>query len=109
MDANKYSYRILWSEEDKEFVGLCAEFPTLSWLANDQSEALRGITELVKDCITDMKQNGEALPEPISLRHYSGRFVVRTTPDLHRQLTLLASEAGVSLNRYVNHVLAGAE
>lgn len=109
MDANKYSYRILWSEEDKEFVGLCAEFPSLSWLADDQGEALRGIVELVKDCISDMEQNGETIPEPISLRHYSGRFVVRTTPDLHRQLVLLASEAGVSLNRYVNSVLAGAE
>lgn len=107
MDANKYSYRILWSEEDKEFVGLCTEFPSLSWLAGDQSEALQGIVELVKDCIDDMEQNGEPLPEPISLRHYSGRFVVRTTPDLHRHLTLLASEAGVSLNRYLNNVLGG--
>lgn len=109
MDANKYSYRILWSEEDKEFVGLCAEFPSLSWLAGDQGEALRGITELVKDCIADMELNGEAIPEPISLQRYSGRFVVRTTPELHRQLALLAREAGVSLNRYVNSVLAGAE
>lgn len=105
MDANKYAYRIIWSEEDNEFVGLCAEFPSLSWLAHDQDEALRRIVELVKGCIADMEQNGEEIPEPISLRHYSGRFVVRTTPDMHRQLVLQASEAGVSLNRYVNSVL----
>lgn len=102
MDANKYSYRILWSEEDKEYIGLCAEFPSLSWLADDQVEALRGIVELVKNCIADMEQNGETIPEPISSRNYSGRFVVRTTPDMHRQLVILASEAGVSLNRYIN-------
>lgn len=109
MDANKYSYRVFWSEEDQEFVGLCAEFPSLSWLAKDQITSLQGIVDLVKDSIADMEQNGEKIPEPISLRHYSGRFVVRTTPNMHRQLALSAREAGVSLNRYVNSVLGGVE
>ena len=102
MDANKYSYRVIWSEEDQEFVGLCAEFPGLSWLAKDQVASLQGIVDLVKDSIADMEQNGEKIPEPISLRHYSGRFVVRTTPDMRRHLALAACEAGVGLNRYVN-------
>ena len=31
-----YSYRVQWSEEDREFVGLCTEFPSLSWLAESQ-------------------------------------------------------------------------
>jgi len=30
---DKYTYRVTWSEEDAEYVGLCAEFPSLSWLA----------------------------------------------------------------------------
>lgn len=109
MDANKYSYRVIWSEEDQEFVGLCAEFPSLSWLAKDQIASLQGIVDLVKGSISDMEQNGEKIPEPISLRHYSGRFVVRTTPDMHRHLALAACEAGVSLNRYVNSVLGGVQ
>ncbi len=45
---------------------------------------------------------GEKIPEPNSLRHNSGRFVVRTTPDMRRHLALAACEAGVGLNRYVN-------
>lgn len=102
MDANKYSYRIIWSGEDNEFVGLCAEFPGLSWLAKDQAEALREIVALVNDCMADMEQSGEETAEPISSRDYSGHFVVRTTPDMHRRLVNLADEAGVSLKRYVN-------
>lgn len=105
MTADKYAYRVLWSEEDGEFVGLCAEFPGLSWLDRDQEGALRGIVALVDETLEDMEQNGEMAPEPLSLREYSGRFVVRTTPQLHRRLALLSSEAGVSLNRYVNSVL----
>ena len=40
---DKYTYRVMWSEEDGEYVGLCAEFPSLSWLAKTQKEALAGI------------------------------------------------------------------
>ncbi len=37
-----YTYRVTWSAEDEEFVGLCAEFPSLSWLAGSRDEALGG-------------------------------------------------------------------
>ena len=35
-----YSYRVIWLEEDKEYVGLCTEFSSLSWLANSPEDAL---------------------------------------------------------------------
>lgn len=102
MDAKLYTYRVIWSEEDQEFVGLCAEFPSLSWLEEDQGAALHGIVRLVADTLEDMEANREPLPEPLSLRKFSGHFVVRTTPEMHRRLAILSAEAGVSLNRYVN-------
>ena len=52
--------------------------------------------------VEDMEANKEPIPEPLSLRKFSGNFVVRTTPEMHRQLAILSAEAGVSLNRYVN-------
>lgn len=105
MDAHKYTYRVIWSEEDGEFVGLCAEFPSLSWLASTQVDALSGIVNLVKDVLADMAEQGEDIPRPLSLRSFSGRFVVRTTPETHRRLAIHAEEAGVSLNRYINSML----
>ena len=95
---DKYTYRVIWSEEDQEFVGLCAEFPSLSWLEEEQDAALHGIVRLVSDTLKDMEAN----KEPLSLRKFSGNVVVRTTPEMHRQLAILSAEAGVSLNRYVN-------
>ncbi|MDR1489326.1 MAG: type II toxin-antitoxin system HicB family antitoxin [Desulfovibrio sp.] len=41
-------------------------------------------------------------PEPFSLQKYSGKFMIRTTSELHRQLAMQAAEAGVSPNRLVN-------
>ena len=103
---DRYTYRVTWSEEDKEYVGLCAEFPGLSWLARTPETALKGIRKVVADVVKHMKDNGEPLPEPISSRHYSGKFVVRVPPEIHRKLAVQAAEAGVSLNRLASSKLA---
>ena len=51
---DKYTYRITWSEDDTEYVGLCAEFPSLSWLAETPEKALKGIRNLVAEVLLDM-------------------------------------------------------
>lgn len=101
-----YSYRVIWSEADQEFVGLCSEFPSLSYLDEDQLAAFKGIQDLVKDVVADMEANGETVPEPFSKRNYSGKFQVRVLPELHRQLAREAAEKKVSLNRYISHILS---
>ena len=105
-DFTHYSYRVLWSAEDGEFVGQVAEFPSLSWLAPSQEEALRGIVDLVEDVIDDLERSGERIPEPFSERRYSGEFKVRIPPELHRSLAMQAAEEHVSLNRLVSARLA---
>lgn len=96
---DKYTYRVTWSEEDSEYIGLCVEFPSLSWLAATPEAALAGIRAVVADVVADLQTNGEPVPEPLALKTYSGRFMVRIPPTLHRQLALEAAEAGISLNR----------
>ncbi|MFC1886581.1 type II toxin-antitoxin system HicB family antitoxin [Thermodesulfobacteriota bacterium] len=103
---DRYSYRVTWSEEDSEYVGLCAEFPSLSWLASTPEAALKGIRNLVGDVVSDMEENGETVPAPIACRAYSGKFMVRVPPDIHRKLAVQAAEAGVSLNRIASSKLS---
>ena len=100
--TDHYTYRITWSAEDREHVGLCAEFPSLSWLAATHRGALTGIRKLVEDVLADMRATGEAPPEPLADRSYSGKFVVRIPPETHRDLALKAAEEGISLNRLVS-------
>ncbi|HEY9825031.1 MAG TPA: toxin-antitoxin system HicB family antitoxin [Stenomitos sp.] len=106
MEAKFYTYRVFWSEEDQEFVGLCAEFPGLSWLEEDHQAAFSGIVRLVQDCLDDLKANHEKPPEPLSRKSYSGKFMVRIPPEQHRELAIQAAEQGVSLNRLVSSKLA---
>ena len=105
-EIDKYTYRVMWSEEDGEFAGLCAEFPGLSWLASGPEEALSGIRSVVRDCVKDMAENGEDVPRPIATRRYSGKFMVRVPPEVHRHLATEAAESGVSLNRIASAKLA---
>ncbi len=106
LESDKYTYRVFWSDEDEEFIGLCAEFPGLSWLASTSEKALKGIRSVVKNCVADMNNNKEKIPSPLAARNYSGKFMVRVPPEVHRHLAIEAAESGVSLNRIASAKLA---
>jgi len=106
LQNDRYTYRVTWSEEDGEYIGLCTEFASLSWLAPEPEAALQGIRQVVAEVVADLQKNGETVPEPFAAKKYSGRFMVRVPPELHRQLALEAAEAGVSLNRLASDKLS---
>ncbi len=103
---DKYTYQVTWSEDDNEYVGLCAEFPSLSWLADTPEKALKGIRNLVSNVLLDMGKTGEPIPEPIASKHFSGKFMVRVPPEIHRKLAIQAAESGISLNRIASFKLS---
>ena len=96
---DRYTYRVMWSEEDEEYVGLCAEFSLLSHLDDTPEKAFAGIRGLVAFCVDDLRKQGAPVPEPLSTRRYSGTLTLRIPPESHRALALDAAEAGVSMNR----------
>lgn len=102
-----YTYRVTWSEDDQECVGLCLEFPSLSWLDQTPEKALGGIRKLVQTVIKDLKKEGEQIPQPLSTKSFSGKFMVRVPPEIHRRLAMEAAESGVSLNRIASSKLSG--
>lgn len=104
--AKQYAYRVIWSEEDKEYVGLCAEFPSLSWLDASPTAALEGVIALVQEVLADMAASGEPIPEPLATAKYSGRIAVRVSPMTHRNLVIEAAEKGISMNRLISSKLA---
>ena len=106
MNLDHYTYRVTWSPEDGEHIGLCVEFPSLSWLAASPEKALVGIRQVVTSVVKDMQDNGEEVPQPMADREYSGKFLVRVPPTIHRALAIRAAEEGVSLNRFVGAKLA---
>lgn len=105
MVTDHYTYRVTWSPEDGQYVGLVAEFPSLSWLADSQVDALAGIRRVVDDVVRDLQAAGESVPTPFADRRYSGEFKLRIPPELHRMLVIRAAEENVSLNRLISSQL----
>ena len=108
MKTDHDTYRVTWSVEDGEHVGLCAEFPSLSWLAATPEEALSGVRKMVADVVADMESTGEPVPTALAEKHYSGEFRVRIPPEVHRALAIQAAEQRVSLNRLASAKLAAS-
>ena len=107
-EVSHYTYRVMWSAEDGEFLATCAEFPSLSWLASSQIEALQGLEDLLREVLADLEEQGEQIPQPFAERSYSGRFNLRVGESLHRELAIRAAENGMSLNQYVLRKLSAA-
>jgi len=103
---DRYTYRVTWSAEDGEHVGLCTEFPSLSWLASTPEAALAGIRKVVRAAVKEIESTGEPAPVPLAIKRYSGEFRVRIPPLVHRSLAMQAAEQGVSLNRMASAKLS---
>jgi predicted RNase H-like HicB family nuclease len=100
--AEQYLYSVGWSEADQIFGARVAEFPLLAAHGDTQEEALREIKEVVGFVLNDLRESGEAIPEPFGKRSYSGRLVLRMPEYMHRQLALEAMRQGISLNQLLN-------
>ena len=70
------------------------------------SHTLTGLEELVQSVISDTRNSGEEVPEPLATRTFSGRLNLRVTPELHRRIALEALELGESINKHASDRLA---
>lgn len=97
-----------WSEEDGCCVGCCPGLMAGGVHGGDESEVYRELIRAVEEWIAIHEAGGEPLPAATAGRSCSGRFVLRVSPELHRQLHLRALRAEDSLNGDCVQVLEGA-
>lgn len=98
---DRYVYRIHWSDIDGGFVATVAEMPNLRFVSESYVEALTGIRIAAHDEVVGLMEKGAEVPVPFEDRRYSGHFMVRVPPEVHRRLSIEAAEQGVSLNRLI--------
>ncbi len=104
--VTNYTYRAEWCPETGSYRGRCLEFPLQASRAPTAGEAIRLVELDVAELIAGYVEDGVAAPPSLSDRCYSGKFMVRTSPQLHAKLTIEATEQGVSLNHWVVQKLA---
>ncbi|MFM8469011.1 MAG: type II toxin-antitoxin system HicB family antitoxin [Limisphaerales bacterium] len=105
----RYTKLVEWSEEDPCFVGGAPPIIGLCCHGDDEAKVYAALCRIVEEWIELLETDGTALPEAASdCRNYSGKFVLRVEPSLHRRLALKAVAAGESLNSYCAKTLAMA-
>lgn len=104
-----YPVQIFWSDEDQGYIALVADLPGCSAFGETAEEALRESDDAVDAWLEAAKAAGNPIPKPSQPplhKKYSGKILVRVPPTLHGHLVEDAASEGVSLNQYVNFLLA---
>ena len=99
-----YSYVVEYSLEDEAYLAHCVEL-SITAHGDTHEEAIKEIKEATRVHLLMLEEDDEEIPEPLTLREFSGKFNLRITPEKHREITLKAKGQGVSLNHYINSQL----
>jgi predicted HicB family RNase H-like nuclease len=105
--VDRYTYRAQWLPDYNEYLGVYIELPYMRREAPTAPQAVAAIEEAVKEHVEALRATGERIPTPLSELRYSGKFLVRTSPQLHARLALEATERGVPMNQWIVQKLSG--
>jgi len=105
--AARYLKFVEWSDPDGCFIGRCPRLFDGAVHGRDEAKVYKELCDTVEEWIELLHKDGTSLPEPTAdTKTYSGKFVVRVEPALHRRLVLKARAAGESLNNFIIKALA---
>lgn len=106
--AAHYTKIVEWSAEDGCFVGSAPPLIGPCCHGQDEAKVYAELCQIAEEWVELLQGDGHKLPEPLSAKKFSGKFVLRVEPALHRRLALKAMAAGESLNTYCAKTLVKA-
>jgi len=108
-EAARYIKYVEWSEEDRCFIGRCPELFLGAIHGSDEAKVYAELCKTAEEWVVLLHKDGASLPEPLSgKKDFSGKFILRLEPPLHRRLAAKALAAGESLNSFCAKVLIKA-
>ena len=107
--AARYIKYVEWSDEDRCFIGRCPEVFIGAVHGADEAKVYAELCDTVEEWIRLLNEDGVAVPEPLTdKKEFSGKFVLRVDPGLHKRLAAKAIASGDSLNTYCKKALVKA-
>jgi predicted HicB family RNase H-like nuclease len=99
--AARYTKLVEWSDEDGCFVGSAPPLIGPCCHGNDEAKVYAELCQIVEEWIELLETDGSTLPKSLGkVSDFSGKFVLRVEPAIHRRLAAKALAAGESLNSY---------
>jgi len=107
--AAHYTKLVEWSIEDGCFVGSAPPIIGPCCHGDNEAKVYAELCRIVEEWIELLQNEGSPLPESLGkVSDFSGKFVLRLEPAMHRRLAAKALAAGESLNNYCVKKLAQA-
>ncbi len=100
IEKNKYLKIVEWSEEDNCYVGSIPGWLGKCCHGDNELKVCEELSQILEEWIIIYKKEKRPLPDSTN-KKYSGKFVLRTGPELHQALSLKALNEGESLNNYL--------
>ena len=104
--ARRYLKLVEWSDKDGCFVGSAPPIIGPCCHGRTEAEVMAQLSTIVEEWVEIMLADGHPLPAGTAGKKYSGQFVVRVAPELHKKASLKALARGESLNQFVATALA---
>ena len=104
----RYPRVIEWSEEDRCYVGSAPPLVGQCCHGTSEAKVAAQLAVIVEDLVQDVIEGKMPAPESQAGKSYSGKFVVRIPPAVHKKLALKAMARGESLNQFVAEALTRA-
>ena len=106
--AAHYAKFVEWSDEDQCFIGRCPEIMAAGVHGGDEARVYAELCQAVEEMVGLIHADGHAMPDPLGKKDFSGKFVLRVEPAMHRRLAAKALAAGESLNSFCVKTLVKA-
>ena len=104
MTYRGYAARIEYSDEDGCFIGHIAGIKDVIGFHAETVKELREAFEgAVDDYLATCEKSGRAPQRP-----YSGKLMLRVSPEVHARAAMMAEAHGMSLNQWAAEVLSKA-
>jgi len=105
MQYKGYAARIEYSDEDKCFIGHIAGIRDIIGFHGDSVDSLNAAFEEAVDDYLETCEQEDIPPQ----RPYSGKVMLRLSPELHAEIAMKAEAHGKSLNQWATEALVIAE
>ena len=107
MKIHGYAVQV-YQEDDGSWAAEVPDLPGCVAAGENPNELFEMLHDAMDAWMESARADGEPIPAPSREPDYSGRFLVRSGRQLHRQLAWRARADGVSLNQYVVTALSAA-
>lgn len=105
-----YARVLIPDEEAKEgeyaWCAFVLELPGCISDGRTPEEAAKNLESVMESWVWATVEKGQSIPEPRLTNDYSGKFLVRTSRSLHRQVAAYAAIEGTSMNQFISTTLA---